>query len=319
MWHVDLFFIQELEGRSDIDDEEIISACSTSPAVAEPIVPAGNHNEIEELKTTLLENARLKFNQAPLKQIDFQTAKEYQESKPSLKSLKSHLQYVKCGCDEWQREDARVSKEIFHAMWMFSDKSQTLVVERRRHAAADGVRILVPFRAILGLRFNSATDTLAAHVNRPHVQVQHFEKGQTGGSTWRDVEDHLSTGRPVIPLSLQFLPDKVNFSEMKKQFERQPNLSKALNVGIKPDVCYDLNRCNFIEDPQRKMPVVKDPTLVRAGQKAILVLLNEAKKKGNDLRYLVKMYFGLEERFNHLLRSRIQSAKSSSTTSSEES
>lgn len=92
-----------------------------------------------------------------------------------------------------------------------------------------------------------------------------------------------------------------------------------MNVGIKPDVCYDLNRCNFIEDPQRKMPVVKDPTLVRAGQKAILVLLNEAKKKGNDLRYLVKMYFGLEERFNHLLRSRIQSAKSSSTTSSEES
>ena len=38
-----------------------------------------------------------------------------------------------------------------------------------------------------------------------------------------------------------------------------------------------------------------DPTLVRAAKLADIHLLNDAKKRGNDLKFLVQMYIGLEE------------------------
>ena len=86
--------------------------------------------------------------------IDFESAKKYQESRPSLKSLKTHLQYVKCCSLEWEREDHRVTKEFLHAEWIFAEKSQLLVVERKVHSKADRYRLLFPFRALLGSRFN---------------------------------------------------------------------------------------------------------------------------------------------------------------------
>ena len=36
------------------------------------------------------------------------------------------------------------------------------------------------------------------------------------------------------------------------------------------------------------MPIIIDPTLVRAAKKADIELLNEGKKKGNDVRFLIK-------------------------------
>ena len=66
------------------------------------------------------------------------------------------------------------------------------------------------------------------------------------------------------------------------------------------------------EELRDRRPIVIDPTLVRAAQLADIHLLNEAKERGYDLKFLVQMYFGLEEGFSKLLRSRVASAKSSS-------
>ena len=92
---------------------------------------------------------------------------------------------------------------------------------------------------------------------------------------------------------------------------QQPRLSKSLDVGIRPDMQYTLETEVFEELHDRR-PIVIDPTLVRAAQLADIHLLNEAKERGNDLKFLLQMYFGLEEGFNKLLRSRVLSAKSSS-------
>lgn len=307
-----------MEARAEIMEDTV--PCRKIPT-ASTVIPPGEEDEIQELKNKLLTNARLKMDQAPVKEIDFEIAKEFQRNRPSLKSLKAHLRYVKCGSVEWQREDTRVSKEIFHATWMFNEKSQTLVVERRYMypTTVDRYRLLVPFRAILGLRFNISTDTIAAHLKRlSGLQAQVIQKDQ---STWETHEDYSSlssrkTGREIVSLTLQFLPDKTSLSEMEKQFERQPNLARALNVGIKPDFDYGNAEisCEFNDQELHKnMPIVLDPTLVRAAQVADIELLNEAKEKGNDVRYLVKMYFGLEESFNELLRSRVRSAMASTS------
>ena len=66
------------------------------------------------------------------------------------------------------------------------------------------------------------------------------------------------------------------------------------------------------EELQVRRPIVIDPTLVRAAHFADIYLLNEAKERGNDLNFLVQMYFGLEEGFDKLLRSPVLSAKCSS-------
>ena len=159
--------------------------------MAELIVPPGANEAVEELKNQLLERARMKSSEASLTTIDFESAKRYQESRPSLKSLKTHLQYVKSCSLEWESEDHRVTKELLHATWIFAEKSQLLIVERKFHSKADRYRLLVPFRAFLGSRFNVSSDTLAIHVQRlPDVQIQVMAAENAQG-TWKGSQDSL--------------------------------------------------------------------------------------------------------------------------------
>ena len=214
------------------------------------------------------------------------------------------MQYVKCCSLEWEREDHRVTKEFLNATWIFAEKSQLLVVERQVHSKADRYRLLVPFRAFHGSRFNISTDTLAIHVQRlPDVQIQVMVADNAQG-TWKCTQDSLlsSVERGILPLPIKFRPEKTNLVEMQEQFRQQPRLSKSLNVGIRPDMQYTLETEEF-EELQDRRPIVIDPTLVRAAQLADIHLLNEAKKRGNDLEFLVQMYFALEEGFNKLIRS----------------
>ena len=116
-------------------------------------VPPGTNEEIQALKNKLLENAGLRGSGAPLTSINFETAKQYQENRPSLRFLKTHLQYFKCSSSlEWERQDLRVTKEVLHATWMFAERSQVVVIDRKLHSRSDSYRLVIPFRAFLGAR-----------------------------------------------------------------------------------------------------------------------------------------------------------------------
>ena len=122
--------------------------------------------------------------------------------------------------------------------------------------------------------------------------------------------------RGILPLTIKFRPEKTNLVEMREQklFRLQPRLSESLNVGIRlGDMQFTLETEVF-EELQDSRPIAIDPTLVRAAQLADIHLLNEAKERGNDLKFLVQMCFGLEEGFNKLLRSRVLSANSTSSS-----
>ena len=97
------------------------------------------------------------------------------------------------------------------------------------------------------------------------------------------------------------------------QKEKFPDLN-AFRVNIHcfvDQICHTHLKLKYKELQDRR-PIVFDSALVRAAQLADIHLLNEAKERGNDMKFLVQMYFGLEEGFNKLLRSRVLSAKSSS-------
>ena len=152
---------------------EEMDPCTPSGTENDLIVPPGTNEEIQALKSKLLENAQLRES-APLTSINFETAKQYQENRPSLRFLKTHLQYVKCSSSsKWERHNPRVTIEVLHATWMFAERSQVFVPDRKLYSRFDRCRLVIPFRAFLGARFNAATETLAVHVEHiPEVQQQ---------------------------------------------------------------------------------------------------------------------------------------------------
>lgn len=130
---------------------------------------------------------------------------------------------------------------MLRATWIFAEKSQLLVVERKVHSKADRYGLLVPFRAFLGSRFNVSTDTLAIHVQRlPEVQIQVMAAADNAQGTWKSTQYLLLSyvERGILPLTIKFRPEKTNLVEMQEQFRQQPSLSKSLNVGIRPDMQY---------------------------------------------------------------------------------
>ena len=177
-------------------------------------------------------------------------------------------------------------------------------------SSSSSYRLLVQFRAFLGSKFNVSIDTLTIHVQRlPLIQVMGTDNAQ---GAWKSTQDSLLSPveRGILPLTIKFRPERTNLVEMREQFRLQPRLSKSPSVGIRPDMQYT-QKTEVFEELQDRRPVIIDPTLVRAAQLADIHLLNEAKERGNDLKFLVQMYFGLEG-FNKLLRSRVLSASSSS-------
>ena len=102
----------------------------------------------------------------------------------------------------------------------------------------------------------------------------------------------IKTGREVlsksIPLTSVF-PDKSSLSEMQEQFERQQNLGPKRRHKTRLQ-CYGIvNYSCELNDLQRNMPIVIDPTLVTAAQTADIELSNQVKEKGN-IRLLVRMF-----------------------------
>ena len=104
------------------------------------IVPPGTNEEIQALKSKLLENAQLRES-APLTSINFETAKQA-------------LQYVKCrSSSKWERHNPQVTIEVLHATWMFAERSQVFVTDRKLYSRFDRCRLVILFRAFLGARF----------------------------------------------------------------------------------------------------------------------------------------------------------------------
>ena len=183
----------------------------------------------------------------------------------------------------------RVTKEVLHATWMFAERSQVVVFDRKLHSRSDRYTLMIPFRAFLGARFNAATETLAVHVEHiPEVQLQMMVV-QDSLSTWNTQQDcslfNPADERKIIP----------NLVHIQQQFRQQAILSQAIEVGIKPDIKYDRVGHKQEQEELHKVrrPIVIDPTLVRAVQLADIEVLKGARERANDFKFVVRMYVGL--------------------------
>ena len=68
---------------------------------------------------------------------------------PYQRHLKTHLKFVKCSSSlEWERQDPWVTKEVLQARWMFAERSQVVIIERKLHSRFDRYRLMILFRAL---------------------------------------------------------------------------------------------------------------------------------------------------------------------------
>ncbi|XP_028515892.1 uncharacterized protein LOC114575364 [Exaiptasia diaphana] len=253
---------------------------------------------IEHLQDDLLRHSEEYTSEATLTEINFETAKECVANLGSLSSYKAHIDYARVGSIEWLRQDTRVSVEVFQIVFHFTPNRQ-LVIEHQSPKDKKRQRIIIAFDTILGLYYKDSTSTIALHICEPAKVMSKFPGNKTWQTTASETTSFISSSNSfnVIPVTV-----RVNLKSksdcLKSLFKQDP----ALQRELKPGKNYSSSP-QQIANTEKWFPILKHPNLVRAAQLASLSLLEETKAKKKDLQWLLLRYFGLERRFNELLKS----------------
>ena len=113
-------------------------------------------------------------------------------------------------------------------------------------------------------------------------------------------------------LKIQFHHSKNNPLHILEQtLQEFQSTSQALHNGVKEQ--YQNFDPSTRGKPEEFLPVVRDPTLVRAVQLAVLKLQDIA-----DTEQVIKQYHGIERRFQELLKSRLSQVKSAQNLAHEQ-
>ena len=105
------------------------------------------------------------------------------------------------------------------------------------------------------------------------------------------------------PYRVHVSKHSVNAIQLKEVLGKIPSLKEASAIGL-CDVYPRTSSC-VESNPEERYPIVKDPTLVRAAQLACLRLL-DCLPEHDQTEFVVRMYSSMEDRFNSLLKTRIQ-------------
>ena len=89
------------------------------------------------------------------------------------------------------------------------------------------------------------------------------------------------------------------------KFSQVDILASALKTSLRDDYPQFIPFSH--EDPHERLPIVKDPTLVRATQLAILEVAKDPRSH-HEVEFVVKMYMGIEKAFRRLLRARLKNS-----------
>ena len=91
------------------------------------------------------------------------------------------------------------------------------------------------------------------------------------------------------------------------KFASVPSLKSALETSIRED--YPDFTPLLLEDPHERMPLLKDPVLVRAAQLAVLEVSKDPRSKEDEL-FVVRMLKSIERKFQNKLKERLNFTKS---------
>ena len=182
----------------------------------------------------------------------------------------------------WQRADHCVSKENLIAKFYLHSRNEKLSIQHEPigNDSKSKYRIDISFNKIIGMELNSDGVLTAEAFDSPCIEKKSktsriweaITASNSSRSSWLVIVFH----RHKLAESLQSSLDKI------------PSLSSAFSTGL----CNDY--ANFDpakgETPHDRLPLVGDPTLVRAAQIAILKLRVHASNAPENIHSLVQPY-----------------------------
>ena len=222
------------------------------------------------------------------------------ENKP--KPTKVHVDFLSVNNTvTWQRSDSRVSKEQFECKIEFSKATISVV-----HQPPDSelkCKLSFAFQSVMGMRITS--DSIEADIiPKPVTEIKSSASQPQGSRANVCAAKFVPYNEPQIGEATSYntiirlnTRSRDAFTKLKDQILLVPCLRRAADSGIQQH--YDsFDPCE--ENPHELYPLVRDPTLVRAAQLAILQLQSES-----DLHLVIRMYDGIKKRFQQLLQQRL--------------
>ena len=270
-----------------MEPDEIACLASTK-------VPEGSHDECTKLTNDLWEYGQ--SHSVPAIFINKETATKYQQSLEGRTGvITCHLELASLEGSTsavWKREDCRVSKEKFDVKFYLNYRNEKLSVQHSPPNDKSKYKIDVAFNKVMGMEI--ADGVLRADVfGTPSV-----EKKSENSHVWQAVSHSNSKSNRYSRLTLVFIHHVTPVS-LQQNLHKIPFLESAFQTGI----------CNEYpgfdptkgENPHERLPILRDPTLVRAAQLAILRLRNHSE----SIQLIVETFGGIERRFRELLIKRL--------------
>lgn len=280
-------------------------------------VEEASEAEVMMLRNNFLRFANDNFGNATVTILTKDYANEFKEISSPLPSIDFHLQFIQATFVSWSRSDPRVSKEILKGKVLPSSSSNCFFFQSTKPEATESTRLLIGFSDVLGLQITEdsivldvrslpkmerkVTYQLGRH-SATQRSIIEADFNQKSGGKWTE-QCIVASDKPPYRITVGLMRQReVKFRQLKELLLKIPPLKRAADGGLQ--ATYPL--CSHVHgNPEERYPVLKDPTLVRAGQLACLDLLTTLPPQ-NKTEYVVKMYSLIECKFNTLLRERIE-------------
>ena len=277
----------------------------------EASVPESSEAEISTLTEELLTFGRNNFNKVSVPLLTKDSAKLFKEKSLPMSSFNLHLQSLQSNFVSWERTDHRVSKEILKCKVLLSSISSCFTFQSVE--GKQSKRLTVLFNDVLGVKLdgNSLTFDLQS---LPKFETKSLQKGDSSvapvNPRWMEVP--LTTDeKPPHRIAIKFMSKKESdLNKIKEVFEEISPLQEAVENGLQRVYPPKVKGRNAEES----YPIIRDPTLVRAGQLALLHLL-ELLPESHKAEYVTKMYLSIELKFNQLLNQRLKCCDSTKNSS----
>ena len=211
----------------------------------------------------------------------------------------------------WNRSDQRVSKEKLEAKFYLSCRNEKLSVQHHVLDSSNIYKTDVPFNKVMGVEIKDGIFT-ADVFGTPNVETK-----SVSSRIWQSTSSNKKLSgcsRLVMVLHKNNLPDN-----LQSQLAKIQPLRSAFHSGLCSS--YDNFDPAKGEKPHDRLPILRDPTLVRATQQAILQLHDPlmTNPSSSDVQAIVEAYGGIEKRFRELLKRRmLHSCRSLIATQHEE-
>ena len=230
-----------------------------------------------------------------------------------MPSIDFHLQFIQTTFLSWSRSDPRVSKEILKGKVLPSSSSNCFSFQPTKPEADESTRRLIGFSDVLGLEITEVSIVLDVK-SLPKMERKVRRHSVTQSSTIQaDVNQKWSGkwtdqcipagDKPPYRITVGLMRQKEpKFSQLKELLLKIPSFKRAADRGLQAS--YPPSS-HVHGHPEERYPVLIDPTLVRAGQRACLDLLTTLPPQ-NKTEYVVTMYSLIECKLNTILRERFE-------------